>query len=78
MTVAFLIKMLQKLPQDTRIYTSGLEGVYPAELGNLFPLKVMQTKFCCALYIDDGISHNEITKDWQPLDEFIAVTGLIQ
>ncbi len=72
-TVQHLISMLAKLPKDTPILTSGLEGIYPAELGNLFPLKVIQSGTDTKLFIDDGISYQAICDVWEPLDQFIYV-----
>lgn len=72
MTVKFLIDLLAKLPPQTRVFTAGTEGIHHAELGNLFPLKVCQTKFGCMLFFDDGIGdHGAVSKSWQPIDEFI-------
>jgi hypothetical protein len=72
-TVGRLIELLGKLPPESKIYTAGLEGIHFAELGNIFPLKVMQSKdLGCALFIDDGLEdHGRISEAWQPLDEFV-------
>lgn len=74
-TVKLLIEMLSKLPPETRVFTSGLEGMYPAELGNLFPLKVIQTRFGTSLYIDDGIAYHHVSEQWEPLDQFVYVNN---
>lgn len=73
LTVGRLIELLAKLPSDTKIYTAGMEGIHFAELGNIFPLKVLQSKdFGCAMFIDDGLAdHGRISVGWQPLDEFV-------
>lgn len=72
MKVHELIAMLQKLPPNAAVWTCGLEGVYPAECGNLFPLKVLETEFGVGLYFDDGLSeHNRVTQFWEPLDEYV-------
>lgn len=72
LTVGRLIELLGKLPPETKIYTAGMEGIHFAELGNLFPLKVAQSRFGCSLFIDDGLAdHGRISAAWQPLDEFV-------
>ena len=64
--------MLSKVPQDAKIYTAGMEGIYPAELGNQFPIKVLQSRTSVSVYFDDGLGdHEAISAAWQPLDEFI-------
>ncbi len=71
-TVGVLIELLAKLPPETRIFTAGLEGIHNAELGNLFPIKASQSRFGCAVFIDDGLGeHGRISDAWQPLDEFV-------
>lgn len=73
MRVHELIDMLKKLPANTRVYTCGLEGVYPAEGGNLFPFKVLETNFGIGLYFDDGLcQHDQIMEEWVPLDEYVG------
>ncbi len=72
-TVKLLIEMLSKLPPGTKVMTSGLEGIYPAELGNLFPLKVIQTRFGTHLFIDDGIAYHHAAEQWEPLDQFVYI-----
>jgi hypothetical protein len=73
-TVEDLIDMLRQLPSDTRIFTSGMEGLYPMELGNLCPFKVAVSNFGKRLYIDDGIAfHDGLTDHWVPLNEFIRI-----
>jgi hypothetical protein len=71
--VGELILLLQQLPPETQIFTNGLEGVYPIELGNFCPFKVLETPFCIRLYIDDGLSSrdSQLLKRWEPLDEWI-------
>lgn len=72
MTVFELIGLLAKVPGDAKIYTAGIEGIFPAEVGNLFPIKVLQTRNAIAVYIDDGMGdHLAISEAWQPLDEFV-------
>ena len=65
--------MLQQLPQETKIFTAGTEGLYPVTPGNLLPLKVFDSPFTGPiLYIDDGMGdHGQISEEWKPLDEFI-------
>lgn len=71
-TVGRLIELLSKLPPETRIFTAGMEGIHHAEWGNLFPIKCSQSRFGYAVFIDDGLAdHGEISKAWQPLDEFV-------
>lgn len=73
MKVHELIDMLKKLPPSTPIYTCGMEGVYPAEGGNLFTFKVLETKFGVGLYFDDGLcQHDKIMEEWVPLDEYVG------
>lgn len=73
-TVQKLIELLKRLPPETKIYTAGLEGIFPAQFGNLFPLKVIETWDECHLYIDDGVgTHGVISDNWEPLDEFFHV-----
>jgi hypothetical protein len=78
-TVAQLVDLLQKLPPDTRIFTSGTEGIADFELGNLCPFKVLQTRFGVCLFIDDGLGVHEGMDAWQPLNEFVnAPNGTLQ
>lgn len=73
MKVHHLIDMLKKLPPNTPVFTCGLEGVYPAEGGNLFPIKVLVHKFGIGIYFDDGLcQHDEIMNEWIPLDEYVG------
>ena len=73
-TVKNLIHLLASLPPETKIYTAGLEGIFEAELGNLFPVKVCETKQGIAVFIDDGVGlHGEISECWEPLNEFLYV-----
>lgn len=68
LTVADLMAALAQLPLDARILTAGLEGIYPAQSGNLFPLKVLETPFGVAIYVDDGLGDHGIISDaWEPL-----------
>lgn len=70
--------MLQKLPKESQVCTAGMEGIYPAEVGNLFPLKVLQTRSQIILYIDDGVGeHGAISDNWEPLDEFLGIDHII-
>lgn len=71
MNVSELIKLLQSLPPNSSLYTAGMEGIYKAESGNLLPLKVFETPFGTALYIDDGLAdHGHVSDSWENLDEY--------
>lgn len=73
-TVQNLISLLSKLPPETKIFTAGLEGIFEAQLGNLLPLKVLETWEEVRLFIDDGVGHHgEISDNWEPLDEFVRI-----
>lgn len=74
MRVHYLIEMLKRLPPNTQVFTCGLEGIFKAQTGNLFPLKVLDTDFGACLYFDDGLCDNEqVTRDWMPLDEYVGM-----
>lgn len=73
MTVKDLVELLCKLPPQTPLYTCGLEGIFPAEHGNLFPVKVVQFKNDIKLYFDDGITAHPIIDIWEPLDQFVYI-----
>lgn len=63
--------MLLKLDPETRVFTSGTEGIFPCEVGNLFPFKVSENDFGTALIIDDGLSfHGYISENWEPLSHY--------
>jgi len=74
LTVADLIQMLCKIPQDTKVYLAEASGISQVEEGNLFPLKFLKTKFGSALYIDDGYGdHGTISSNWTPLDQYTEI-----
>jgi len=71
MRVVDLINQLSLLPPDTCIFTAGMEGIFPAEGGNLYPLKIFETRFGLGLYIDDGLGdHSHVSEQWISLDEY--------
>lgn len=70
--VGQLVELLSRLPPETCVYTAETIGINPAELGNSFPLKVYETPFCVALYIDDGLGdHGHVSRCWDTLDEYV-------
>lgn len=71
MTVGMLREQLEKLPDDTRVFTAGSEGIFNCENGNLSPFKVYESKFGICLFVDDGAGdHGNVSEDWVSLDEY--------
>jgi hypothetical protein len=73
-TVSKLIDLLKKLPPDTQVFQCFRKKIYSVETGDYFPLKVLETKDKCALYLDDGLGYQDLKDSWDDLDLWIKNT----